>query len=272
MNSKKIESIFEDYLNKKGTNYALLISGKWGSGKTFLWKNVLEKKAVEMDFKPVYISLNGINSVREIESILLSKVLPFSDKLENKYLINSFKFLRNGINVLGNAFGGGTQLKDITKGIEFNLDLSMMVLCFDDLERYSLPLNEILGLINDYTEHKNIKVIICADEEQVNNDEYHKIKEKIIGRTLNYTANYNELFDSYINHITETEFRDFLSNKRKTIIHFFKKHAIENLRTFGFYLENVKLLFEYYKSESDKTIESMLFFTAIISNEFKNGE
>ncbi|MEP1489722.1 MAG: P-loop NTPase fold protein [Algibacter sp.] len=59
---KKIESIFEDYLNKEKTNYALLISGKWGSGKTYLWKNVLDKKATEKDFKPVYVSLNGINN------------------------------------------------------------------------------------------------------------------------------------------------------------------------------------------------------------------
>src|SRR5690606_27248479 len=128
------------------------------SGKTFLWKNTLEKKAIEKEFKPIYISLNGINDIREIEGILLSKVLPFSDKLDNEFIKNSLKFVRNGVNLLGNVFGGGTQLADITKGMNLNLNLSDVVLCFDDLERCSIPIKERLGLINDYTEHKNIKV------------------------------------------------------------------------------------------------------------------
>lgn len=272
MESNKIESIFEDYLNKENTNYALLISGKWGSGKTFLWKSTLEKKAIEKDFKPIYISLNGINDIREIEGILLSKVLPFSDKLDNEFIKNSLKFVRNGVNLLGNVFGGGTQLTDITKGMNLNLNLSDVVLCFDDLERCSIPIKERLGLINDYTEHKNIKVIICADEEQINNNEYHKIKEKIIGRTLSYSANYDEVLDSYISKIEDKDFKGFLIGKKKTIVSFFKKYEIENLRTLGFYLENINRLFEYFKNENEMAIDNMLFFTAIISNEFKTGE
>lgn len=269
MESNKIESIFQDYLNKEKTNYALLINGKWGSGKTFLWKNVLEKKAIEKKFEPFYVSLNGINDVREIEGMLLSKAL----KLDNPVINSSLKFLRNGINVVGNIFGGGSQLSDVTKGMNLNLDLSNMILCFDDLERCSLPIKEILGLLNDYTEHKNIKVIICADELEIEQKEiYHKIKEKLIGRTLGYTANYDELCNSYIENTNDKKFSAFLNKNKKLIIHFFKKHDIQNLRTFGFFLENINLLYKYYRTEDEKVIDSMLFFTAIISNEFKGGQ
>ncbi|WP_422106577.1 P-loop NTPase fold protein [Winogradskyella sp.] len=272
MESKKIESIFEDYLNKEKTNYALLISGRWGSGKTYLWKNILEKKAAKMEFKPVYVSLNGISDVREIESILLSKVMPFADKLENEFIKNSLKFLRNGANAIGNILGGGTQLADLTRGIDLNLDLSKLVLCFDDLERCQLPLKEVLGLINDYTEHKNLKVIICADEAEIKKKVYNKVKEKVIGRVLKYNADYDEIFDSYVKAHSDSEFCNFLNKKKNIIIQFFKKHDIQNLRTFGFYLENISLLYKYYKDENEIAIENMLFFTAIISNEFKSGE
>jgi len=272
MESKKIESIFIDYLNKENTNYALLISGKWGSGKTYLWKNILEKKANEKEFKSIYISLNGISDTREIEGILLSKVLPFSDKLENEFIKNSLKFLRNGVNTIGNIFGGGTQLADLTRGIDLNLDLSSIVLCFDDLERCQMPLKEVLGLINDYTEHKNLKVIICADEAEIKKKEYNKIKEKVIGRVLKYTANYNELFESYISNSSDKEFSEFLNKKKNIIISFFEKHDIQNLRTFGFYLENLSLLYKYYIEENETEVNRMLFFTAIISNELKRGK
>ena len=36
-----IDDIIIDYLNRKDTNYAVLMSGKWGSGKTHYWKNAL---------------------------------------------------------------------------------------------------------------------------------------------------------------------------------------------------------------------------------------
>ncbi|MCF8716514.1 hypothetical protein JM658_16955, partial [Joostella atrarenae] len=273
MNSKKIESIFENYLNKTSTNYALLISGKWGSGKTFLWKNVLEKKAVEMDFKPVYISLNGIESIKEVESILFSSILPLSNKLQKNGIKNVVNLLKNLTNVSGKIFGRGTQLIDLTKGIKINFDISKKVFCFDDLERCSAPPENILGLINEYTEHKNAKVIICSAEEEIGKKTgYNRIKEKVVGRILNYSANYDELFDGYIGNVFDKDFYDFLNNKRKVIIHFFKKHNIQNLRTFEFCLENIHRLHKYFKEEDKEVVDSMLFFTAIISNEFKNGE
>ena len=44
------------------TDYALLIDGKWGSGKTYYVKNILIP-LIEKDkkYKPIYISLNGLN-------------------------------------------------------------------------------------------------------------------------------------------------------------------------------------------------------------------
>lgn len=80
------------------------------------------------------------------------------------------------------------------------------------------------------------------------------------------------MFNSYIESITDLEFSKFLEGKGNAIIHFFKNHNIQNLRTFGFYLENLSQLYKYYNKENERVIDSMLYFTAIISNEFKSGE
>ena len=45
---------------------------------------------------------------------------------------------------------------------------------FDDLERASLDINEILGYINNFVEHDNIKVIIIANENEIED----KLNEK----------------------------------------------------------------------------------------------
>ena len=272
MESKKIESIFKDYINKEHTNYALLISGKWGSGKTFLWKNLLKKKAVKEGFRPVYISLNGIESIKEVENIVFSSLLPISKTLEKKGVKEVVKILRNTANIAGKIFARGTQLIDITKGIKINVDVSKTVLCFDDLERCKVEPESVLGLINEYTEHKNAKVIIFSAEEEIDDkSDYNRVKEKVVGRILTYTANYDELFDSYVSGVTNSDFKKFLSSNSTSIIHFFKNHNIQNLRTFSFYLENLKELYEYFKDENETEVDRMLFFTAIISNEFKIG-
>jgi hypothetical protein len=33
-----------DYIRKEKTNYALMINGEWGSGKTYYWDNFTRKK------------------------------------------------------------------------------------------------------------------------------------------------------------------------------------------------------------------------------------
>ena len=38
-----IESI-EDYIRKPYTDYAIMINGEWGSGKTHFWNNKLRKR------------------------------------------------------------------------------------------------------------------------------------------------------------------------------------------------------------------------------------
>lgn len=33
-----------NYIESDKTSYAILLNGKWGSGKTYFWKNVLKKE------------------------------------------------------------------------------------------------------------------------------------------------------------------------------------------------------------------------------------
>ena len=42
-----------------------------------------------------------------------------------------------------------------------------MVVCFDDLERCSIPINEFFGYVNNLIEHCNCKVLILADENNI---------------------------------------------------------------------------------------------------------
>ena len=41
MNKEEIQQVVENYIKNENARYALLISGAWGCGKTFLYENYL---------------------------------------------------------------------------------------------------------------------------------------------------------------------------------------------------------------------------------------
>ncbi|MCK4796901.1 MAG: hypothetical protein KAT05_05930 [Spirochaetes bacterium] len=71
-----IFQIIKEYLETKYSDYALMINGKWGCGKTFYVKNSL-KDLIEKDeinkikYKVIYISLNGIRNLNEINKQII---------------------------------------------------------------------------------------------------------------------------------------------------------------------------------------------------------
>ena len=38
-----IEKVIKDYIKTKNTDYAVMVSGGWGCGKTFFWNNTLKQ-------------------------------------------------------------------------------------------------------------------------------------------------------------------------------------------------------------------------------------
>ena len=65
-----IENICE-YIKRPYTDYAVMINGEWGSGKTFFWNNKLKKRLESIkingkNYKTMYMSLVGINGVDDI--------------------------------------------------------------------------------------------------------------------------------------------------------------------------------------------------------------
>ena len=60
--------------NATTTNYALLINGAWGTGKTYFIRNsLMESLHQQTNQPPIYVSLNGVNSLEEIYQQLVSE-------------------------------------------------------------------------------------------------------------------------------------------------------------------------------------------------------
>lgn len=275
MNTDNIKAVFENYLKADKTQYAILLNGSWGSGKTFFWKNNLAPLAEKNKFKTIYISLNGISKIEVLNHLLFIKLIPLLSKQENSIIKNATTFVTNLLNTASKKFLD-TSLSDIFKDMSVDtFPFSNYVICFDDLERCQIPIKEVLGFINNYIEHKNLKTIILADERNIDNTQkaYDNIKEKVIGRVLNFELNIEDtlpqLFKKYEK--DNANFHVFLTKQRHILTDMFTEYKQENLRIISFYLDILEHIFPCFKDIDEKYVQELILFSALVTFEFKKG-
>ena len=79
MTIKQMEAVVKDYIDADFPGeyrYALMLNGKWGSGKTyFIQKNIIQSYIREgKPVQGIYVSLNGLKDRNEIIASLISSI------------------------------------------------------------------------------------------------------------------------------------------------------------------------------------------------------
>lgn len=185
MNSEQLTKVVEDYCNIDQPNYAIMVNGTWGVGKTFFIKNLFKKKN-----KPrlIYVSLFGITESNEIDDQIFAALFGNIDASDSEIKkagdLLGKAFSAFGENSTGTALGAFTSaaggalknraLKNLGEGV---------VLVFDDLERAQISPYLCLSKINKYVEHQKLKVLILSDEEKIDDPKYFEYKEKVVLHT-----------------------------------------------------------------------------------------
>jgi len=196
MNDEQIKKAIISYIDEKIYNYAVMIDGGWGTGKSYFVKNELLEAIKEHENskdsrcsgytakKVVYISAYGIQQPSELS--------------EQLYTILANNFVKIGISAINIfsklSFGKvitetskntpptkkASKTKDEKKkkmGIDFDIEgldlkglatrLERAIIIIDDIERSNCNINELFGYINGFVEHDGIKVILVANESQI---------------------------------------------------------------------------------------------------------
>ena len=168
-----VESIL-DYVRSDYTDYAIMINGEWGSGKTHFWNNKIKKKIESMQlngkrYTTIYMSLYGISNLEEISKKIFIETTQLMDKNLRRYMNANEQttipeYAKTGIDMAN--FFGVTQTGDKVDYEEF-FSTDDKVLCFDDLESANVDVIDILGYINNFVEHDHIKTIIICNEKEL---------------------------------------------------------------------------------------------------------
>ena len=168
-----VESIL-DYIRSDYTDYAIMLNGEWGSGKTYFWNNKIRNKIESMElngkrFTTIYMSLYGISNLEEISKKIFIETTQLMDKNLKKFMQNNEQFTipeyaKTGLDMAN--FFGVTQNGDKVNYADF-FSTDDKILCFDDLERANVDVIDILGYINNFVEHDHIKTIIICNEKEL---------------------------------------------------------------------------------------------------------
>ena len=168
-----VESIL-DYIRSDYTDYAIMINGEWGSGKTYFWNHKIRNKIENMTVNgkkltTIYMSLYGISNLEEISKKIFIETTQLMDKNLKRYMDANGQtvipeYAKTGLD-MANFFGVTQNGDKIDYENFFSTDDK--VLCFDDLERANVDVIDILGYINNFVEHDHIKTIIICNEKEL---------------------------------------------------------------------------------------------------------
>ena len=259
--------------------FAVLIRGPWGCGKTWFIMDFLKEK----DLKHLYISLNGVSRIKEIEDSIYQQIHPVLSSKGMKLVGKVFKsFLKTSIKV--DIDGNGNDEGSISSNIpdidfeKYFKDVDKRIIVFDDLERCSLNIKDIMGYINQFVEVNGLKVIILANEseilEQDNKGEvYKEIKEKVIGKSFDVTTDFESAKIHFIEQLKDLKIKDYLTNT-SIILETYIAASYNNLR----HLKQSILDFERFillmpndAWDKEGLIDHLLRLFLAISFELKKG-
>ncbi|WP_010665275.1 KAP P-loop domain-containing protein [Marinilabilia salmonicolor] len=293
MNDNLIK-IISQYLEIE-TNYAVIINGDYGIGKTHFFKQDLSQKIKEISlpknnekkYTPIHISLFGLKTLEEIQTAIFVELYPILKNKNVKLAAGIGKSIIRGIAQLNNAGDIDKYIGDITQDPNDWLNYDELVICFDDLDRKSqtLDIRDIFGFINSLVENQGVKILIIANEEQLIKDEYYssKLREKVIGVSVMFAPDPSKIFDQIISdryEARDTIYFKFLKTCKTEIVSVVEKNK-NNLRNLIFFLEHFRTIFypiekefqedeqfSYYKE--DKML-AILNFSLAVAIEYKLG-
>lgn len=173
LSDEELLSEIKYYIESKFYNYAVMIDGAWGSGKTYFVNQVLLPELKKETKKSIYISLYGVSNIDELSKKIYIKFLlkDKSDRINSTLLAGATEALDVVSGLISPFIGkyGDIEIKEkkIQNLVQKFVPIKDCILIFDDLERCNCPMKEILGYINGFVEQAGMKVLIIANQNEL---------------------------------------------------------------------------------------------------------
>jgi hypothetical protein len=213
--------------------YAVMLRGPWGSGKTWFVEKYRERLKA-MKKRSLYVTLFGVKRPADISDQFFAQIHTVlgNENVQKGWSIAK-SLLKGALKVDLDGDGkedGSLQISIPDLGKWASTEGAVLI--FDDLERVGMPLDDILGYINQFVEHDGYRVIVIANEARAIEKEpgFPTIKEKVIGRSFEIQPNVDDALNRFLEEISNDEARSSIKLRREVVLEVFHRAGYGNLR------------------------------------------
>lgn len=308
MTTQELNNHIFHYLKKDKTHTAIMLSGEWGSGKSYYIEHELVPFLKQKDAACVVVSLYGLEDTSEIsKSIYMELRMRTLAGKASETVTTGRAIAKNVIrNIAGIAGISFNIPEDELKELYESVNLKDKLLIFEDIERSDIDVTKLLGYVNGLVERDGVKVLLVANENeilkkqhveikfdftpvngnkpkqeekksQLSEDvkQYIHIKEKTISDTIFFSGDTRKA----IKDIVKTFNNEFLnkiisSDIEEKLLHIVNGTCEKNLRTFIFAVQKTLDIIERMDANDfeDEFYHSLLCGIIYLSADMKSGE
>ena len=248
----------EYYLNYYKTldkpRFGVLITGEWGTGKTYQVLNCIPVK------NRIYVSLFGLTSAEEIRTAILSKIALSTISTTNTRIRKVIPHLEKVLQRIDKSLSMTWLTQGIANVVFSQETMSDRILIFDDLERSCLESKDLFGIVNSYIEEFSCRVVIICNELKLP-DEFAIFKEKLIGQTIKIEPQVSEAFNAFLTELRFSKSYTLLTSNKELILRLFSDSTVNSLRVLRHVVRDLDRLFECLEDhhlENDQAMNELI--------------
>lgn len=184
-----------DLLGDPG-NKVIALSGKWGTGKSHLWRAVKADSKDERVKAALYVSLFGLVSMDQVKLKIVQSAIPKADE-NPSWWDNAKKGWGAASKVLEGFHKGFSALNEIAL-LAVPAILKDRVIVLDDIERKheKLSVDEVMGFIDEFTQQHGARIVLILNSDQLADRRvWDTLREKVIDQEVRLETSPSEAFD-----------------------------------------------------------------------------
>ena len=309
MTNQELNNYIKHYLENDKTHSAIMLTGDWGSGKSYYIQHELIPFLNNNDVdRCITVSLYGLSDLSEIsKSVFLElkaknkpvkRFRSFLDRILKKHSKEVVAYSKiAGATLLKGLFNrGGLELTAPDKVMDelySSIDLSGKLLIIEDAERSKIHMTDLLGYINSLVETDSVKVLIVANEDAILNyeesepdkegktqklptqetAEYLKTKEKTISDTIIFEGNQEDAIRNIIKAFKNEKLSRYDNEESiREISVLLGLFRCRNLRTFTYACQKISDIFDLLDRDCEAEQMDCIFHSVLkLSCQIKTG-
>lgn len=177
-------------------NKVIALSGKWGTGKSHLWREVQATSTDATTKGALCVSLFGLSDIDQLKRKLLEAVVPVAES--NPGLWDGAKqAVSSGIKVLEAFHKGFGAINDLSLLLAPAILRNKMIV-IDDIERKheKLGVDEVLGFIDQYSQQYGSRFVLILNGDQLDQrTTWDTLREKVIDQEIRLLTTPDEAFE-----------------------------------------------------------------------------